>query len=102
MYAIFKHSGKQYKVSTGDELKLDRIEAEKKALIEVNEVLALKDKDLKLGTPFVSGAKILLEVLHQGKDKKVIIFKKRRRKDSKLKRGFRRQFTRVLVKEIKA
>ncbi|MBZ7985401.1 50S ribosomal protein L21 [Campylobacter sp. Cr9] len=102
MYAIFKHSGKQYKVSVGDELKLDRFEAEKKSIVEVTEVLAINDKELKIGTPFVSGAKVVLEVINEGKDKKVVIFKKRRRKDSKLKRGFRRQFTRVVVKEIKA
>lgn len=102
MYAIFKHSGKQYKVSVGDELKLDRFEAEKKSIVEVTDVLAINDKELKIGTPFVSGAKVVLEVINEGKDKKVVIFKKRRRKDSKLKRGFRRQFTRVVVKEIKA
>lgn len=102
MYAIFKHSGKQYKVSVGDELKLDRFVADKKSLVEINEVLAVNDKELKIGTPFVSGAKVVLEVINEGKDKKVIVFKKRRRKDSKLKRGFRRQFTRVVVKEIKA
>lgn len=102
MYAIFKHSGKQYRVSVGDELKLDRFEAEKKSIVEVTDVLAINDKELKIGTPFVSGAKVILEVINEGKDKKVVIFKKRRRKDSKLKRGFRRQFTRVVVKEIKA
>lgn len=102
MYAIFKHSGKQYRVSVGDELKLDRFEAENKAKIEVSEVLAVNDKDLKVGVPFVEGAKVVLEVINHGKDKKIVIFKKRRRKDSKLKRGFRRQFTRVKVASIKA
>ncbi len=102
MYAIIKHSGKQYKVSFGDELKLDHFEAESKASIEVSEVLAINDKELKVGAPFVAGAKVVLEVINHGKDKKVVIYKKRRRKDSKLKRGFRRQFTRVVVKDIKA
>ncbi|TKX31570.1 50S ribosomal protein L21 [Campylobacter estrildidarum] len=102
MYAIIKHSGKQYKVSVNDELKLDHFEAESKATIEVNEVLAVCDKDIKVGAPFVAGAKVVLEVINHGKDRKVIIYKKRRRKDSKLKRGFRRQFTRVIVKDIKA
>ncbi|MGI7252567.1 50S ribosomal protein L21 [Campylobacter coli] len=102
MYAIIKHSGKQYKVSVSDELKLDHFEAESKASIEVSEVLAINDKELKVGAPFVAGAKVVLEVINHGKDKKVVIYKKRRRKDSKLKRGFRRQFTRVVVKDIKA
>ncbi|EAJ4502615.1 50S ribosomal protein L21 [Campylobacter upsaliensis] len=102
MYAIIKHSGKQYKLSVGDELKLDRFEAEEKSSIEVSEVFAINDKELKVGAPFVAGAKVILEVINHGRDKKVVIYKKRRRKDSKLKKGFRRSFTRVKVKEIKA
>ncbi|EGK8033898.1 50S ribosomal protein L21 [Campylobacter upsaliensis] len=102
MYAIIKHSGKQYRLSVGDELKLDRFEAEEKSSIEVSEVLAINDKELKVGAPFVAGAKVILEVINHGRDKKVVIYKKRRRKDSKLKKGFRRSFTRVKVKEIKA
>lgn len=76
MYAIIKHSGKQYKVSVGDELKLDHFEAESKASIEVSEVLAINDKELKVGAPFVAGAKVVLEVINHGKDKKVVIYKK--------------------------
>ncbi len=100
MYAIIKHGSKQYRVSVGEELKLDRFEAEKKSSVEVKEVLAIGDEELKVGSPLVAGAKVVLEVLTHGKDKKIVIYKKRRRKDSKLKRGFRRQFTRVLVKDI--
>lgn len=100
MYAIIKHSGKQYKISEGDYLNLDKFEAEKKATVEVNEVLAVNDGTLRVGAPFVEGAKVVLEVVTEGKDRKVIIYKKRRRKDSKLKRGFRRQYTRVFVKSI--
>ena len=76
MYAIIKHSGKQYKLSVGDELKLDRFEAEKKSSIEVSEVLAINDKELKVGAPFVAGAKVILEVINHGRDKKVVIYKK--------------------------
>ncbi|MNO05387.1 50S ribosomal protein L21 [compost metagenome] len=57
---------------------------------------------MKIGTPFVEGAKVELEVVAEGKDKKVIIYKKRRRKDSKLKKGFRREYTRVKVTGITA
>lgn len=101
-YAIIKHGGKQYRVSEGEYLKLDRFEAESKANIEINEVLALGGDEVKVGAPFVKGAKVVLEVVNLGKDKKVVIYKKRRRKDSKLKRGFRRQFTRVKVLSIQA
>ncbi len=102
MYAIIKNGGKQYKVQVGDYVNVDRLDAQPKEKIEVTEVLAINDGELKVGTPFVNGAVVELEVVVEGKDKKVITFKKRRRKDSKVKRGFRRQFTRVKVVSIKA
>ena len=101
-YAIFKHGGKQYRVSGGEYLKLDHFSAEAKSTVEITEVLAVNDGEVKVGAPFVKGAKVVLEVVNEGKDKKVVIYKKRRRKDSKLKRGFRRQFTRVKVVSIAA
>ena len=102
MYAIIKHGSKQYKVSEGDFLNLDHFEAEAKSIVEITEVLAVNDSSLKVGAPFVSGAKVILEVIREGKDKKIVSYKKRRRKDSKLKRGFRREYTRVKVTSIKA
>ena len=101
-YAIFKHGGKQYRVSEGEFLKLDHFSAEAKSTVEITEVLAVNDGEVKVGAPFVKGAKVVLEVVNEGKDKKVVIYKKRRRKDSKLKHGFRRQFTRVKVVSIAA
>ena len=101
-YAIFKHGGKQYRVSEGEYLKLDHFSAEAKSTVEITEVLAVNDGEVKVCAPFVKGAKVVLEVVNEGKDKKVVIYKKRRRKDSKLKRGFRRQFTRVKVVSIAA
>ena len=101
-YAIFKHGGKQYRVSEGEFRKLDHFSAEAKSTVEITEVLAVNDGEVKVGAPFVKGAKVVLEVINEGKDKKVVIYKKRRRKDSKLKRGFRRQFTRVKVVSIAA
>jgi large subunit ribosomal protein L21 len=100
MYAIIKNGGKQYKVQEGDYLNLDLIDASPKDKIVVEEVLAVNDGELKIGTPFVKGAKVELEVIAHGKDKKIIIYKKRRRKDSKLKKGFRRQYTRVKVTKV--
>ena len=102
MYAIIKCGGKQYKVQEGDYLNVDKLDAQPKEKIEVTEVLAVKADELKVGAPFVDGAKVELEVVTEGKDKKIIIYKKRRRKDSKLKRGFRRQFTKVKVVSISA
>ena len=101
MYAIIKNGSKQYKVQEGDFLNLDKLDAEPKETITVSDVLAINNgKKLSIGVPFVKGAKVELEVISQGKDKKVIIFKKRRRKDSKVKNGFRRQHTRVKVISI--
>ena len=102
MYAIIKNGGKQYKVQEGDILKLDKMSLEPKATIEITEVLAVNDGELKMGAPFVEGAKVTAEVINEGRDKKVITFKKRRRKDSKTKRGFRRDFTRVRITKIAA
>ena len=101
-YAIFRHGGKQYRVSEGEYLKLDHFSAEAKSSVEITDVLCGNDGKVKVGAPFVKGAKVVLEVVNEGKDKKVVIYKKRRRKDSKLKRGFRRQFTRVKVVSIAA
>lgn len=101
MYAIIKNGGKQYKVQEGDYLNLDKLDASPKDKIVVEEVLAVNNGELTIGTPFVKGATVELEVVSHGKDKKVIIWKKRRRKDSKLKKGFRREYTRVKVAKIK-
>ena len=76
---------------------------EPKSKVELNEVLAIVDGDkTDVGTPFVKGAKIEAEVINEGRGKKVVTFKKRRRKDSKTKRGFRRDFTRVRILKIVA
>jgi len=101
MTAIIKHGGKQYKVQEGDILRLDYMGLEPKAKIEIKEVLAVdNDGDLKVGTPYVDGAVVEAEVINEGRERKILIYKKRRRKDSKLKRGFRRDFTRVRITKI--
>ena len=100
MYAIVKNGGKQYKVQEGDILLFDKMSLEPKTAVEFKEVLALDSGELTVGTPFVEGAVVKGEVINEGRDKKVIIYKKRRRKDSKLKRGFRRDFTRVRITKI--
>jgi len=102
MYAIVKNGGKQYKVCEGDIILFDKMGLDSKNSVELNEVLAVNNGESKIGTPFVNGAKVEGEVINEGKDKKVIIFKKRRRKDSKLKKGFRREFTRVRITKISA
>jgi len=102
MYAIIKNGGKQYKVEEGDILLLDKMDLAAKETIEIKEVLAVNAGELVVGAPFVEGAVVTAEVINEGRAKKVIIFKKRRRKDSKVKRGFRRDFTRVRITKIAA
>ena len=103
MYAIFKNGGKQYKVVEGSIVLLDKMSLEPKSKVELNEVLAIvSDDKAQIGDPFVKGAKIEAEVINEGRGKKVVTFKKRRRKDSKPKRGFRRDFTRVKILKIVA
>lgn len=102
MYAIVKTGGKQYKVSEGDILCVDKLSLEPKAKVELKEVLAVNAGELKVGAPFVEGAVVEAEVINEGRERKVVIYKKRRRKDSKLKRGFRRSFTRIKITKIAA
>ena len=101
MYAIIKCGGKQYKVCEGDILNVDKLSLEPKATLEINDVIAVNDGSLKVGSD-VANAKVTAEVINEGRDKKVIIYKKRRRKDSKLKRGFRRSFTKIKITSIAA
>ncbi|MFA6145381.1 MAG: 50S ribosomal protein L21 [Sulfurimonas sp.] len=102
MYAIIKNGGKQYKVQEGDILLFDKMGLDPKTAIEIKEVLAVNNGELRIGTPFVEGAVVMAEVINEGRDRKVVIFKKRRRKDSKVKRGFRRDHTRVRITAINA
>jgi large subunit ribosomal protein L21 len=101
MYAIIKRDGKQFKVSEGDVILFDKMGKNAKDSVVFEEVIAINDgKDAKIGTPLVAGAKVTGEVINEGRDAKIVIFKKRRRKDSKRKRGFRRDFTRVRITKI--
>lgn len=102
MYAVIKSGGKQYKVSVGDELLLDKLGLEPKSTLEIKEVLMVDNGKLVVGTPFVGGAVVTAQVVNEGRGTKVVTFKKRRRKDSKTKRGFRRDFTRVVITNIAA
>ena len=97
MYAIVKNGGKQYKVQEGDILHLDKLGIEIGSEIELDVLAVVQDGKLSLNSGSVKA-----EIIGEGKDKKVVIFKKRRRKDSKLKKGFRRQFTKVRIKSISA
>jgi large subunit ribosomal protein L21 len=100
MFAVFKTGGKQYRVATEDVLKVDKIEGEPGQIVEFGEVLAVGGDSVMLGSPTVSGATVAAEVLDQGRGAKVIAFKKRRRKNSRRKRGHRQEFTLLRITEI--
>ncbi len=105
MYAIIKCGGKQYKVSEGDILDVDYTGQAAKETLEITDVLAINNGELKIGDA-VANATVSAEVVLDGtgvnRAKKVIIYKKRRRKDSKLKRGFRKSFTKIRITKIAA
>ncbi len=101
MYAVIKTGGKQYRVAANDTLRVEKIAGEKGATVEFNEVLMVGgDGAAKIGTPLVSGAKVTAEVVEQGRADKVIAFKKRRRKNSRRKRGHRQELTTVKITNI--
>ncbi|MDY4885166.1 MAG: 50S ribosomal protein L21 [Alphaproteobacteria bacterium] len=97
MYAVIKPGGKQYKVATGDVVKIEKIAGEEGKEVIFNEVLAL---DETVGTPLVSGASVKALVVKQAKDAKVIIFKKKRRHNYRRKNGHRQFVTLVKITDI--
>ncbi|WP_022819533.1 50S ribosomal protein L21 [Fusobacterium russii] len=103
MYAVIKTGGKQYKVTEGDVLRVEKLNAEVNATVELNEVLLVANSDnIKVGSPLVEGAKVVVEVLSQGKGAKVINFKYKPKKASHRKKGHRQLFTEVKVVSINA
>lgn len=101
MYAIVEISGKQFKVQKDDYVKIPRQNVEVDAKLEFTNVLLVdKDGDVKVGTPFVKNAKVKAHVVEVGRDRKVIVFKKKRRKDYKVKNGHRQDFTKVVIDNV--
>ena len=100
MFAVIKTGGKQYRVAADDKLKIEKVVGEPGDIIELGEVLVVGGDDVTLGNPTVAGATVAAEVVAQGRNDKVIAFKKRRRKNSRRKRGHRQEFTLVRISEI--
>jgi large subunit ribosomal protein L21 len=101
MYAVIKTGGKQHRVSEGDVLKVEKLEGQKGDAVVFEEVLLVSKEDqTRVGTPVVEGAKVVGEIVHQGKGPKIIIFKKKRRKGFLKKTGHRQPLTQVRIKEI--
>jgi large subunit ribosomal protein L21 len=101
-YAIIQAGGKQYKVKAGEILKIEKLEESKpKSKIEFKEILAYGDnKSIEIGTPIVNGAKVEADLVKNGKNRTVLIFKKRRRKNSRRKNGHRQEFSLIRINKI--
>jgi large subunit ribosomal protein L21 len=101
MYAVIKTGGKQYRVAAEDVLTIERLEGDAGGKIEFENVLMVGSGDgVKIGAPTVAGAKVVAEVVEQTRGPKLIAFKKRRRKNSRRKRGHRQDLTKVKIMEI--
>jgi large subunit ribosomal protein L21 len=100
MFAVFKTGGKQYRVAAEDVLKVAKLKGEPGEVVSFGEVLVVGGDSVTLGAPTVAGATVAAEVLDQARGPKIIAFKKRRRKNSRRKRGFREEFTLIRITEI--
>ena len=101
-YAVIQTGGKQYKVKAGEILKIERLEESKpSSKIEFKEILAYgDDKSIEVGSPVIDGAKVEADLVKNGKNKTVLIFKKRRRKNSRKKNGHRQEFSLIKISKI--
>jgi len=100
MFAVIKAGGKQYRVAAEDVIRVDRVTGEPGQVVEFGEVLLLGGETPQIGTPTVAGATVAGEVLQHTRGDKVIAFKKRRRKNSRRKRGYRHEFSVIRITEI--
>ena len=101
-YAVIKTGGKQYKVESGEIIKVEKLQDSKvETKIEFNEILAYGDnKIIEIGTPNVEGAKVEAELIKNGKDRTILIFKKRRRHNSRRKNGHRQEYSMIRISKI--
>src|ERR1019366_5080184 len=100
MFAVIKAGGKQYRVAAEDVIRIDRVKSEPGEVIEFGEVLLLGGDSPQVGLPTIAGAMVAGEVLQHTRGDKVIAFKKRRRKNSRRKRGSRHEFSVIRITEI--
>ena len=103
MYAVVLTGGKQYRVQEGDVLFVEKLNAEVETTVELNEILAVgKEEGLVVGKPLVEGAKVVAKVLAQGKAKKIVVFKFKRKLDYRKKQGHRQAYTKIQIEKIEA
>lgn len=103
MYAVFTSGGKQHRVQVDTLIDIERLDTPVGGEVTLSEILAIGDGDgnVQVGTPYLENAVVIGEVMQQGKEKKIVVFKSKRRKGYKRKLGHRQQFTRLRITEIR-
>ena len=103
MYAVFKTGGKQYRAATGDVIKVEKIEAEKGATVELDQVLMVGEgEDVKVGAPYLEGGKVTATVVDHGRRDKIKVIKFKRRKNHRKQMGHRQYYTQIEITGIDA
>ena len=103
MYAVFATGGKQYRATTGDVLKIEKLDAEKGTTVQLDQVLMVGEgEDVKVGTPYLKGGKVTATIVEHGRGDKIKILKFKRRKHHMKTMGHRQDFTRIEITGIAA
>ncbi|HIM69388.1 MAG TPA: 50S ribosomal protein L21 [Gammaproteobacteria bacterium] len=103
MYAVVRTGGKQYRLGVGDSVKVEKLPDEVGNIVELSQILMVSDgSEVKVGTPLVAGASVKAEIVGHGRDKKIRVFKMKRRKQYRRTQGHRQAFTQLKVTEINA
>jgi large subunit ribosomal protein L21 len=102
MYALVEFKGKQYRAEKGIVLKVDKIDAEPGAALDIETVLLVSGDTVTVGSPYVQGAKVSATVESHGRDDKIIVFKYKPKKDYRRKKGHRQQFSLIKIGDISA
>lgn len=102
MYALIQTGGKQYKVSEGTIVKIEKVEGEAGGNIVLDQVLMINDENgtVQIGDPLLGNARVTAKILEQGRNKKIIVYKYKKRKNYRRKQGHRQPFTRLLIEKI--
>jgi large subunit ribosomal protein L21 len=99
-YAVIRTGGKQYRVAPGDLVRIERLPGDVGAAVEFTEVLLTGGDTVRVGTPLVEGALVRAQIVSQSRDRKILVYKKKRRKNYRRRRGHRQSITTVRVTEI--
>ncbi|MFO0694176.1 MAG: 50S ribosomal protein L21 [Polyangiales bacterium] len=102
MYAVIKTGGKQYRVSQGETLRVEKLPGDVGAKVEFNEILLVGGEKVVVGKPTVAGAKVVASIVAQDRAKKIIVFKMRRRKNYRRKNGHRQPYTELRIESVSA